>query len=180
MIYLDTSVALAHLLAEDRRPPDGLWAEELVSSRLLEYELWNRLHARELGRSHGDVARLLLSRLAWLEMRPAVLERALRPFAAPVRTSRARAGHTARELRPTAARGCSWNGDRGVRALVDGPTADHLSMPCRWRGRQALSTPGARIRHQPAEPPPSMPIVSPRGPPPVLAPPAVPPPACRA
>jgi predicted nucleic acid-binding protein len=86
MIYLDTSVALAHLLAEDRRPPDGLWAEELVSSRLLEYELWNRLHARELGRSHGDVARLLLSRLAWLEMRPAVLERALRPFAAPVRT----------------------------------------------------------------------------------------------
>lgn len=25
MIYLDTSVALAHLLSEDRRPPDALW-----------------------------------------------------------------------------------------------------------------------------------------------------------
>lgn len=36
MIYLDTSVALAHLLSEDRRPPDELWAEELVTSRLLE------------------------------------------------------------------------------------------------------------------------------------------------
>jgi len=31
MIYLDTSVALAHLLAEDRHPPDNLWTEVLVS-----------------------------------------------------------------------------------------------------------------------------------------------------
>lgn len=86
MIYLDTSVALAHLLAEDRRPPDALWQEELVSSRLLEYELWTRLHARDLARSHADLARLLLARLAWLELRPAVLERALHPFPVPVRT----------------------------------------------------------------------------------------------
>ena len=35
MIYLDTSVALAHLLAEDRRPPDALWSETLVSSPAL-------------------------------------------------------------------------------------------------------------------------------------------------
>lgn len=40
MIYLDSSVALAHLLVEDRVPPAALWAEPLVSSRLLEYELW--------------------------------------------------------------------------------------------------------------------------------------------
>lgn len=86
MIYVDTSVALAHLLAEDRRPPAELWQEELVTSRLLEYELWTRLHARGLARSHGDVARLLLARLAWLELRPPVLERALQPFPAPVRT----------------------------------------------------------------------------------------------
>lgn len=46
MVYLDTSAALAHLLAEDRVPPDSLWDQPLVSSRLLEYELWNRLHAR--------------------------------------------------------------------------------------------------------------------------------------
>lgn len=86
MIYLDTSVALAHLLAEDRRPPPEIWAEDLVTSRLLEYELWNRLHARDLARSHGDLARLLLARLAWLELRPAVLDRALQPFPTPVRT----------------------------------------------------------------------------------------------
>jgi predicted nucleic acid-binding protein len=86
VIYLDTSVALAHLLAEDRRPPATLWQEELVTSRLLEYELWNRLHARDLARSHGDDARMLLARLAWLELRAPVLERALRPFPTPVRT----------------------------------------------------------------------------------------------
>jgi hypothetical protein len=36
MTYLDSSVALAHLLAEDRFPPDLLWDQQLVSSRLLE------------------------------------------------------------------------------------------------------------------------------------------------
>ena len=86
MIYLDTSVALAHLLAEDRRPNPEIWQDELVSSRLLEYELWNRLHARDLARSHGDVARLMLARLAWIELNRDVLQRALQPFPTPVRT----------------------------------------------------------------------------------------------
>ena len=86
MIYLDTSVALAHLLAEDRWPPPSLWDETLVSSRLLEYELWHRLHERGLARSHGDHARELLQRLALLELAPPVLARALEPFASPVRT----------------------------------------------------------------------------------------------
>ena len=86
MIYLDTSVALAHLLAEDRRPADSLWQQPLVASRLLEYELWTRLNARGLGASHGELARRLLERLAILEMLPNVLARALEPFPAPVRT----------------------------------------------------------------------------------------------
>ena len=86
MIYLDTSVALAHLLAEDRRPPPELWAEELVSSRLLDYELWTRLHRRDLAATHGDLVRLLLARVARLAMVDAVLERALEPFPEPVRT----------------------------------------------------------------------------------------------
>lgn len=86
MIYLDTSVALAHLLAEDCRPPDTLWQEELVASRLVEYEAWTRIHARDLDRSHGDLVRLLLARLAILELQPDVLERATRPFPCPVRT----------------------------------------------------------------------------------------------
>ena len=86
MIYVDTSVALAHLLAEDRTPPDSFWSESLVSSRLLEYELWTRLNARGLALSHGEAARALLHRLALLELAPPVLARALEPFPVPVRT----------------------------------------------------------------------------------------------
>ncbi len=86
MIYLDTSVALAHLLAEDRRPPDSLWRQPLVASRLLEYELWTRLNARRLAASHGELARRLVERLAIVEMLPNVLARALEPFPTPVRT----------------------------------------------------------------------------------------------
>ncbi len=86
MIYLDTSVALAHLLAEDRHPPDALWAEDLWSSRLLEYEIWNRIHARDLARSHGDFVRLLLARVSLLDLGPEVLTRALQPFPTPTRT----------------------------------------------------------------------------------------------
>jgi predicted nucleic acid-binding protein len=86
VIYLDTSVALAHLLAEDRRPPDALWRQSLVTSRLLEYELWTRLNARGLGPSHGEAARRLMERLAVLELLPNVLARALEPFPVPVRT----------------------------------------------------------------------------------------------
>ena len=86
MIYLDTSVALAHLLAEDRVPPDRLWQEPLISSRLIEYEIWTRIHARKLTRSHADEVRALLSRLALIELAPPVIARALEPFPKPVRT----------------------------------------------------------------------------------------------
>lgn len=86
MTYLDTSVALAHLLAEDRAPPEGLWREPLISSRLLEYELWIRIHARRLARSHGEHVRALLGQIALVELAPPVLARALEPFPSPVRT----------------------------------------------------------------------------------------------
>ena len=77
---------MAHLLAEDRTPPPSLWTETLVSSRLLEYELWNRLHALRLATSHGEEARELLQRVALLELAPPVLARALDPFPSRVRT----------------------------------------------------------------------------------------------
>jgi predicted nucleic acid-binding protein len=86
MTYLDTSVALAHLLAEDRQPPESLWSEELISSRLLEYETWTRINNLGLARSHAEEVRDLLDRVAFVELTPAVLERALEPFPAPVRT----------------------------------------------------------------------------------------------
>ncbi len=86
MIYLDTSVALAHILAEDRAPPSSLWQQSLVASRLLEYETWTRLHARGLGRSHGEEARSLIGRVALIELAPPILARALDPYPTSVRT----------------------------------------------------------------------------------------------
>ena len=86
MIYVDTSVVLAQLLSEDRVPPTMLWARTLVASRLLEYDLWNRLNARRLTASHGAAARQLLQRVAMLELLPMVLARALEPFPVPVRS----------------------------------------------------------------------------------------------
>jgi len=86
MIQVDSSVALAHLLAEDRSPPESFWQGELISSRLLEYEVWTRIHARKLLPTHGEHARELIGRLALIELAPAVLARAVEPFAVAVRT----------------------------------------------------------------------------------------------
>lgn len=86
MIYLDTSVVLAHLLAEDRAPPERLWTESPISSRLSVYETWVRIHARQLVRTHGDAVSQLFATIPLLELAPAVLRRALEPFPSPVRT----------------------------------------------------------------------------------------------
>jgi hypothetical protein len=86
MIYLDTSVAMAQLLAGDCAPPASLWQQPLVSSRVIEYELWTRIHAHRLGSTHGRLLRRLVDRLALMELGPPVLARALAPFPAPVQT----------------------------------------------------------------------------------------------
>jgi predicted nucleic acid-binding protein len=86
MIYLDTSVALAHLLGEDRHPPEVLWQQTLVASRLLEYELFVRLNAKKLTRTHADAAYQLVGRLALLELSQPVLARAREPFPLELRT----------------------------------------------------------------------------------------------
>lgn len=86
MIYLDTSVALAHLFAEDRSPPESLWRERVVSSRLMEYELWTRVHARGLAKSHAGPIAELLARVAFVELARPVLARAREPYPIPVRT----------------------------------------------------------------------------------------------
>ena len=83
MIYLDSSVALAHLLAQDRQPPASLWEETLFSSRLLGYEIWVPLHARGLAESHGEAARWLIGRVALLDLSPSVLATALDAFPGP-------------------------------------------------------------------------------------------------
>jgi uncharacterized protein len=77
---------LAHLLAEDRSPPDSIWRETLVSSRLLEYEVWTRINARGLARSHAQETNARIGRLGFIELDPRVLTRALEPFPTAVRT----------------------------------------------------------------------------------------------
>lgn len=86
MIYIDSSVVLAQLFAEDRVPPTTLWEQSLVASRLTQYEVWTRVHARKLAESHGEQVRQILGRLALLELTPVVLARALEPFPTRVRT----------------------------------------------------------------------------------------------
>ena len=86
MIYLDTSVALAHLFSEDRAPPSTLWRERLVSSQLLAYDLWNTIHTRSLTRSHADEAKALLAFVSLIDLTPSALARALEPFPTPIGT----------------------------------------------------------------------------------------------
>jgi predicted nucleic acid-binding protein len=86
LIYVDTSVALAHLLVEEQRPPNALWEERLISSQLLQYELWTRIHGLGFTASHGESAQQLLARVGLVELAPPVLARALEPFPLAVRT----------------------------------------------------------------------------------------------
>ena len=86
MIYLDTSVVLAQVFAAQIAPPAALWRETLISSRLLVYEFWNRVHARRLPPSQMDEARALLGAVSFVELAPPVLARALEPFPVAVAT----------------------------------------------------------------------------------------------
>ncbi len=86
MIYLDSSVALAHLLAEDKRPPDDFWSDTVVASRLLEYEIWTALNGRKLGKLQEEDARRLIGRTAMVELIPEIVARAKERFPIPVRT----------------------------------------------------------------------------------------------
>ena len=85
MIYVDTSVVLAALWAEDRRPDNDFWDGRLVSSRLLEYETFTRVNAVSGAIDVADAARFLVGSLDMVEMTPAVLGRALEAFPVPVR-----------------------------------------------------------------------------------------------
>jgi hypothetical protein len=86
LIYLDASVVLAQLLAEERRPAPDLWGGVLISSRLLEYEVYSVINARGLSKSHDEEVCQLLARIAILEMIPEILDRSRSPFPVPLRT----------------------------------------------------------------------------------------------
>lgn len=86
MIYLDSSVLLAHLFDEEKRPDPDFWERPIQSSRLLEYEVWNRLNASRHADVGAEEVRRVLRRIELLDMTPDILSRALQPFPLPVRT----------------------------------------------------------------------------------------------
>jgi hypothetical protein len=58
----------------------------VTSSRLLEYEIFNRIHAYGLTGSHAQEASELISGIELMDLAPAILARALDPFPVPIRT----------------------------------------------------------------------------------------------
>jgi len=86
MICVDSSVFLAYLLGEDIAPSETFWDGRLTSSRLLEFETWNRLHSLGLAEEREDEARELLSSLELFELAEPVISRALNAYPIPVRT----------------------------------------------------------------------------------------------
>ena len=86
MIYIDSSIALAQLLSEDRRPPQSLWRGGFVASRLLQYEVWNRLHAYGRAEELGSEVITFLNLILFIELKEDVLVRALDPLPGLPRT----------------------------------------------------------------------------------------------
>ncbi len=90
MIYVDTSVALATLFKETRRPLGSFWQGSLISSRLLEYEMIVRINSKGSAaaalRAMTSAGTALLSGIVLMDLSPPVVARALVPFPVPVRT----------------------------------------------------------------------------------------------
>lgn len=68
MIYVDSSVALATLQSESRRPPDAFWSDPCIASRLTDLEVRVRSAARRLPPSALDDVEQLLARVEWIEI----------------------------------------------------------------------------------------------------------------
>ena len=86
MNYIDSSVALAYLLAESRAPSRSFLESALVSSRLLEYEVWTRLHANGVDDAIRRSADTLLAGVDLVDLRRDALRRALEPWPTTLRT----------------------------------------------------------------------------------------------
>jgi len=86
MVYVDSSVFLAALLAEQRRPLPEFWDQFLSSSRLSQFEVMIRPHARRAPRILLEDPEALFQRVGWLELVPGILGRALESFPVSLRT----------------------------------------------------------------------------------------------
>lgn len=86
MIYLDSSVVLARVFAEANSPSDAFWLQRFTSSKLLEYEVMNRVNLRADLAQRADNARVLIDNVELIDLSPIALARALAPFPMPLKT----------------------------------------------------------------------------------------------
>lgn len=86
LTYIDSSVALAHLFAEPRQPRPDIWDRRLVSSQLLEYEIFTRIPVHRPDLAGSASLRAILAGIALIELSRPVLTRALEPWPTPIRT----------------------------------------------------------------------------------------------
>jgi predicted nucleic acid-binding protein len=86
VIYVDSSAVLADVLSENRAPSTAFWRQPLTSSRLLQFEVWNRVHVRAKGQAQSARAAAILARIGMVDLSEMVLDRALKPFPVHVRT----------------------------------------------------------------------------------------------
>lgn len=86
MIYLDSSVVLSQVYAEPDSPHGTFWLQEFVSSKLLEYEVLNRVNQHSEGALRNGNARMLIDNVELIALSPIVLSRALGPFPVAVKT----------------------------------------------------------------------------------------------
>ncbi len=86
MIYLDSSVVLARLFTEAASPPEEFWSQRFTSSRLLDYEVMNRVNLRSDVTGMADNARAIIDRIQLIDLSPVALARSLAPFPIPVKT----------------------------------------------------------------------------------------------
>ena len=86
MIYLDSSVVLARVFAETASPSDAFWLQHFTSSRLLEYEVMNRVNQRADVARRAANARMLIDNVELVDLSPVALARSLAPYPVPVKT----------------------------------------------------------------------------------------------
>lgn len=85
-VYVDTSVVLARVQREGRKPPSDFFDQHLIASRLVEYEAWTRINSAKLGSFLGGVLEATLDRISFVELAPPVLRFAKEPWPASIRT----------------------------------------------------------------------------------------------
>ena len=86
MIYIDTSVVLSLVFSERVQPHPSFWRQRFIASGLLEYEVFNRVNAREVTDHQMSQVRQIIDQITTLDMSPEILVRALQPFPIAVRT----------------------------------------------------------------------------------------------